>query len=924
MKTHSTITKSGITLLLILLLTGWSNILKAQDAKVWTDKDDYAPGEIALFSGANWLPNERVDIYIYSFYHESNYELTAFADSNGNFSGIEFEIKDYHLGEEFNVLAMGFDSEYEANWSFTDGSVKFYAVGIPVLMDITVRYKSYVRISGNWQTHAGTISTLLDNTISAADTAIVRFSYPSTATYLGQTYILKDITILRGDNTIIPNTDHSGYVWNFTSVKQGIDVTGIYELECTPPSITSHPQSQTTTYGEGAISFTVAASGTSLDYQWQVSTQTGFVDISGENLATLNISQPTVEMSGTQYSVVVSNSCSITIATSTPAILTVNPKTVNITPTAGQSKVYGQNDPPFIYGNSEWVDNANISGALGRIAGENVNSYAFTLGSLSAGTNYNLVMVNPAATFEITPKPVTITPTDGQSKGYGQNDPLFNYGNSEWADNDNITGSLARLLGNDVGFYAYEIGTLSAGANYILELVDPAAKFEITPKALTITADDKSKVYNAAAFPIGNYTVSYDGFVDGEDQSILSGILAFAGNAIEAVNAGKYEITPEGLTSTNYAINFVDGELEIEPDRTANVVYTGDRLIATTSPTGATLSLKARITSTTVDLVGFTADFIIDETSYPASLEEIDSKTYIATLEELIPLGNNDISVQVTGNFESSDAVIVVVYQPNGDHITGGGYIVADEETQTGEVKANNGSHTNFGFNFKYNKNGKNIELQGQANLVVRSEGRTLQFKSTKAVSMGIYGTSAQFSADVEMRENDIVVAGYENLTLYATLEDLGKSGKEDKIGFTIWKGNELIYSSNWESSYTERILLGGGNLVIHKGGATVDDEINFVLKDENNLLMEKKISVYPNPFRERVNIQFIPATDERAVVSIYSITGALVETLFDGWVNEGEMYKLQFVPSQNNNQVLFYRIAIGNQIQSGRIIQQK
>ena len=97
--------------------------------------------------------------------------------------------------------------------------------------------------------------------------------------------------------------------------------------------------------------------------------------------------------------------------------------------------------------------------------------------------------------------------------------------------------------------------------NYIISYVD--GDLQVTPKALSITADDKTKVYDGFVFPEGNYTVTYDGFVVGEDETDLAGALGFSGTAITATNAGTYVITPGGLTSSNYNITFIDGELEI-------------------------------------------------------------------------------------------------------------------------------------------------------------------------------------------------------------------------------------------------------------------------------------------------------------------------------------------------------------------------
>jgi hypothetical protein len=87
----------------------------------------------------------------------------------------------------------------------------------------------------------------------------------------------------------------------------------------------------------------------------------------------------------------------------------------------------------------------------------------------------------------------------------------------------------------------------------------------VSPAPLTVTANDASKIYGQ---PNPAFTASYAGFVLGQDASALGGTLGFSTPATPAshVQAGGYPITPGGLTSTNYAITFVNGTLTITPD----------------------------------------------------------------------------------------------------------------------------------------------------------------------------------------------------------------------------------------------------------------------------------------------------------------------------------------------------------------------
>ena len=87
-----------------------------------------------------------------------------------------------------------------------------------------------------------------------------------------------------------------------------------------------------------------------------------------------------------------------------------------------------------------------------------------------------------------------------------------------------------------------------------------SATVKITPAALTVTADDFTITY---LDPAPAYTAEIAGFVDGEDEDVLEGTLAFACDYEQGNAAGEYDITPSGLTADNYNISFVDGKLTV-------------------------------------------------------------------------------------------------------------------------------------------------------------------------------------------------------------------------------------------------------------------------------------------------------------------------------------------------------------------------
>ena len=86
----------------------------------------------------------------------------------------------------------------------------------------------------------------------------------------------------------------------------------------------------------------------------------------------------------------------------------------------------------------------------------------------------------------------------------------------------------------------------------------------IVPATLTITANNATKTYNGLAYSGGNGVI-YNGFVNGEDASVLNGSLSYSGDAQGALNAKTYVITPGGFSSLNYDITYLDGTLTINP-----------------------------------------------------------------------------------------------------------------------------------------------------------------------------------------------------------------------------------------------------------------------------------------------------------------------------------------------------------------------
>ena len=181
-----------------------------------------------------------------------------------------------------------------------------------------------------------------------------------------------------------------------------------------------------------------------------------------------------VSVTSLDPNIVASNSCTFNI----------NPKLIAIRGLSANSKIYDGTTNAVLSGTPSYdglVEGEKFSvvgTAYGGFANKNVgaNKQVTVSGLVSPSPNYALT--NLVVSSSIEPKPLTIQPHP-QAKAYGDDDPEITYLASGMVDGDFLTGSLSRIPGEGAGDYAITIGTLSAGTNYLINLV---------PESLTIQA----------------------------------------------------------------------------------------------------------------------------------------------------------------------------------------------------------------------------------------------------------------------------------------------------------------------------------------------------------------------------------------------------------------------------------------------------
>jgi hypothetical protein len=166
---------------------------------------------------------------------------------------------------------------------------------------------------------------------------------------------------------------------------------------------------------------------------------------------------------------------------------------------------------------------------------------------------------------------------------------------------------------------------------------------------------------------------------------------------------------------------------------------------------------------------------------------------------------------------------------------------------------------------------------------------------------------------------------------MYVTMHDRGEPGADDIIGFTLWNGNELWYSSNWTGIGTEEMYLSGGNLVVHSGfsvGATAEtastDGIKTAQTEVASEAETSSLLVYPNPFTDRLLFEFSSPVTAEARLEVYDATGRLVKVVFDQAVEGGVNYNAEFRPNSNMSNMYFYRLTLGEETYNGKVLYRK
>tara|TARA_R110001606_G_scaffold108853_1_gene234092 strand:- start:560 stop:5311 length:4752 start_codon:yes stop_codon:yes gene_type:complete len=185
--------------------------------------------------------------------------------------------------------------------------------------------------------------------------------------------------------------------------------------------------------------------------------------------------------------------------------------------------------------------------------GTNAGSYVLTVGGGTAD-NYELTFVDGKLT--INKAQATVTANSGTTTYNGTEQSISGFtveGLVNGEDQSVLTDVTVNGGGRNAG--SYTLTANGSDGNYELTFVD--GTLTINKAQATVTANSGTTTYNGTEQSVDGFTV--DGLVNGEDQSVLTGVTTSGG---KGTNVGSYTLTASG-TDGNYELAFVDGTLTI-------------------------------------------------------------------------------------------------------------------------------------------------------------------------------------------------------------------------------------------------------------------------------------------------------------------------------------------------------------------------
>jgi hypothetical protein len=327
----------------------------------------------------------------------------------------------------------------------------------------------------------------------------------------------------------------------------------------------------------------------------------------------------------------------------TTLIINARPATVTVDT---KSKTYGEANPALTATVSGTVNDDALNYTLNTTATplSAVGSYPIVV-TLGANPNYDVTKSD--GTLTVTARPITVT-ADAKSKTYGDTDPTLTYRltGGSLIDPEDLTGALARVAGENVGAYAIQQGSVTAGGNYSITYV--GSSLAINRKPASVTPNPASKTYGTADSIL---TGTLTGFLPAD--GVTASFTRTPGETVVGTYTITATLSPVGVLG-NYSITYATAPFTILK---ATAIVTVSNLVK--AYTGSALTPTAATNP---------PGLAIAWTSAPQTAAGV----YDVTATVVDP------------NYQGSASDLFIIYNPSAGQVTGSGWINSPAAALTG------------------------------------------------------------------------------------------------------------------------------------------------------------------------------------------------------------------------------------------------
>ena len=277
---------------------------------------------------------------------------------------------------------------------------------------------------------------------------------------------------------------------------------------------------------------------------------------------------------------------------------------------------------------------------------------------------------------------------------------------------------------------------------------------------------------------------------------------------------------------------------------------------------------------------------------------------------ENLPAGVYTIILELTdhcGMTATGYSEYVVLYDPNGGFVTGGGWFNSPEGALIGSDAV---GKAHFGFNAKY-KTGKNDIGEVGGNTSFQFKTGNIDFQSDSHEKMSLV-VSGGFKATYKGIGK---VNGMGEYKFMVTVIDAEETTYHtvDLFRIKIWNSQGVLYDNmlNAEENADPTTYIGGGSIVIHKPKSGSLSKTPETVEEKELAEGLEVFTAYPNPMDISTTIKFRLNRSAGAILNLYDLNGREISKLYKGQVEPGVEYEVEIKNNNLMKGVYIYRLEL-------------